>query len=98
MLKSSAFSIGIRRDLNGTLAAETNENLVNLFLMEDKNITYFPLFSSDGKILKIAIYDEISSVKTNQISDEMDVETISYNNLLTIGFNLDDNFPECHIY
>ena len=35
MLKSSAFSIGIRRDLNGTLAAETNENLVNLFLMED---------------------------------------------------------------
>ena len=43
MLKSSAFSIGIRRDLNGTLAAETNENLVNLFLMEDKNITYFLL-------------------------------------------------------
>lgn len=94
MLKSSAFSIGIRRDLNGTLSAETNENLVNLFLMEDKNIPYFPLFSSDGKILKIAIYDEMSSVKTSQISDESDIEKISYNNLLTIGFNLDENFPE----
>lgn len=97
MLNSSASSIGIRRDLDGTLSAETDENLVNLFLMQQNGIKYFPLFSSDGKKLSISIYDEISNIKTNQISDDVNmVENINYSfqNLLNLGFNLNNNFPE----
>ena len=94
-LNQSNSSIEICRDLEGELSDEYQKNLVDLFYMTQENITYLPFFSLNGKILDVVIYDNPDDIKFNKVINTVETTgNINSNDLLTLCFNLSDNFPE----
>ena len=97
--KPSIASIGIRRDLRGSLSEPLQENLKILSEMQDKNASYFPFFETDdaGNTLTISIYNSIPKdiilSDSESLFDNIPMHSPKIE-ILNLNFYLRKDFPE----